>query len=134
MERETLRRAAAILAIIGGSTSAVCGGVIWVPYLATWVGYGFVPPLLGFIGFVLGMLVILGGILIMRGRGSVGGHLALWCGIASIYGGGVIATMQTLSFLHFHWIAVAVLSITLTIICSVLGGVLGLMSRRGESR
>jgi hypothetical protein len=125
-----LRTVATILAIIGGVTSAVCGGVMWVPYLLTGVDWGWFFPWFGFVGFVLGMLIILGGIFIIRGRSFLGGNLAIWCGIASIYGGGVIATMQTLSFLHFHWIAVAVLSITLTILCPVLGGVLGLMSRR----
>ena len=78
METTKIKRIATTLAIIGGATSAVCGGVIWFPYVVTGVCYGFVPPLAGFLSFILGILVILGGIFINRGRVGVGANLAIW--------------------------------------------------------
>lgn len=120
---------AATLAIIGGVTSAIGGAAVWMPYVvSSWVAYGFVPPLLGFTGFILGILVVLGGIFIIRDRGVVGGNLAIWCGIAGIFGWGVIAALQTL-IRFFPGLVAAVLGLTLTILCPVLGGMFGLMSR-----
>jgi len=135
METTKMRRIAVTLAIIGGGTSAVCGGLIWVPYAVTGIGYGWVFPLFGFLSFILGILIILGGIFINRGRAIVGGNLAIWCGVASIFGGGFSATAQSLFLLVRELTGAAIgaagiiSSITLVIVFPVLGGVLGLMSR-----
>lgn len=126
-----LRRAGAILAITGGITSTICGGAMWIPYVITWVGWSFFAPLLGFISFIVGMLIILGGILTIRGRSIVGGNLiALLCGFANLYVGGAVATWEVASRLTgssgwAEWIA----GLTLAVVFPVLGGVLGLMSR-----
>jgi len=132
-KKEKLRGVAAILVVIGGATSAIGGAAVWMPYIvSSWVTYGFVPPLLGFTGFILGILVVLGGIFIIRDRSVVGGNLAIWCGIAGIFGGGVIAALQTLTR-FFPGLVAAVLGLTLTILCPVLGGALGLMSKRNRN-
>jgi len=137
METTKIKRIATTLAIIGGATSAVCGGVIWFPYVVTGVCYGFVPPLAGFLSFILGILVILGGIFINRGRVGVGTNLAIWCGVAIMFSGGFSATAQTLFILAgpidgrspIAGTITMVAGITLVLVFPVLAGVLGLMSR-----
>ncbi len=126
-----MKRMATTLAIIGGATSAVCGGVIWFPYVVTGICYGFVPPLAGFLSFILGILVILGGIFINRGRVGVGANLAIWCGVAIMFSGGFLATAQTLSILAgpIAGTITMVAGITLVLVFPVLAGVLSLMSR-----
>jgi len=133
METTKMKRMATTLAIIGGATSAVCGGVIWFPYVVTGICYGFVPPLAGFLSFILGILVILGGIFINRGRVGVGANLAIWCGVAIMFSGGFLATAQTLSILAgpIAGTITMVAGITLVLVFPVLAGVLSLMS--GES-
>ena len=131
METTKMKRMATTLAIIGGATSAVCGGVIWFPYVVTGICYGFVPPLAGFLSFILGILVILGGIFISRGRVGVGANLAIWCGVAIMFSGGFLATAQTLSILAgpIAGTITMVAGITLVLVFPVLAGVLSLMSR-----
>jgi len=131
METTKMKRMATTLAIIGGATSAVCGGVIWFPYVVTGICYGFVPPLAGFLSFILGILVILGGIFINRGRVGVGANLAIWCGVAIMFSGGFLATAQTLSILAgpIAGTITMVAGITLVLVFPVLAGVLSLMSR-----
>jgi len=131
METTKMKRMATTLAIIGGATSAVCGGVIWFPYVVTGICYGFVPPLAGFLSFILGILVILGGIFINRGRVGVGANLAIWCGVAIMFSGGFLATAQTLSILAgpIAGTITMVAGIILVLVFPVLAGVLSLMSR-----
>ena len=131
METTKMKRMATTLAIIGGATSAVCGGVIWYRYVVTGICYGFVPPLAGFLSFILGILVILGGIFINRGRVGVGANLAIWCGVAIMFSGGFLATAQTLSILAgpIAGTITMVAGITLVLVFPVLAGVLSLMSR-----
>jgi len=131
METTKMKRMATTLAIIGGATSAVCGGVIWFPYVVSGTCYGFVPPLAGFLSFILGILVILGGIFINRGRVGVGANLAIWCGVAIMFSGGFLATAQTLSILAgpIAGTITMVAGITLVLVFPVLAGVLSLMSR-----
>jgi hypothetical protein len=130
-ELTRLRVAAAILAIIGGVISALCGGYHWMYYLVTGCGWRWMPEF-GFVACVLGMLIILGGVLISRGRIILGGNLALWCGIAGVFSTGGFFAMRTLAR-FFPGVVAIVLGFTLTIIFPVLGGVLSLMSR-GESK
>jgi len=131
METTKMKRMATTLAIIGGATSAVCGGVIWFPYVVSGTCYGFVPPLAGFLSFILGILVILGGIFINRGRVGVGANLVIWCGVAIMFSGGFLATAQTLSILAgpIAGTITMVAGITLVLVFPVLAGVLSLMSR-----
>ena len=131
MKTAKMKRMATTLAIIGGATSAVCGGVIWFPCVVTGICYGFVPPLAGFLSFILGILVILGGIFINRGRVGVGANLAIWCGVAIMFSGGFLATAQTLSILAgpIAGTITMVAGITLVLVFPVLAGVLSLMSR-----
>ena len=135
MRTTKLRRTAAVLAIVGGGTSAVCSGVIWLG------GWGWLFPWFGFAGFVLGMFIILGGILVIRGRGVVGGNLALWCGIANMFSGGAVGTLQV-AFIVLRFIgltgpteAVAgyVLGLTLPVIFPIRGGVLGIIYRKNQN-
>ena len=51
MLKTTELRIAAVLAIIGGVTSTVSGGLIWVPYVVARRSWGVLSPLLGFVGF-----------------------------------------------------------------------------------
>lgn len=123
-----LRVAATILTIIGGVAPALSGGHYWMYSQLTGISYPRFFPVFGFISFALGMLIILGGVLISRGRLILGGNLAIWCGIAGIFGGGGIAAMQALTR-FFPGLVAGVLGLILTIFFPVLGGVLGLMSR-----
>ena len=128
-ELTRLRVAATILAITGGGIPAVLGGEMWVPYLLTArADWGHFYPWFGLAGFVLGMLIILAGIFIIRGKSVVGGNLAIWCGIANIFSGGAAAALEALTR-FFPGLVAAVLGLALTILCPVLGGVLGLMSK-----
>lgn len=133
-----LKWTAATLAIIGGATSAVCGGAIW---LGDW---GWFFPWLGFAGFVLGMFIILGGILIINGRGVVGGNLALWCGIANMFSGAVGTLQVAFTVLRFigltgsteaGFLVGYILTIAISVGFPVLGGILALISRgtKGEA-
>lgn len=129
-----LRRAGAVLAIIGGITFAIGAAAVWVPYVTNWMPpWGFVPPLYAFIGFVLALLIVLGGIFIVGDRNVIGGYLAIACGIASIFVMGPLVTSQTLAQL-FPPRVTAVLGLTLTLVCPILGGALGLMGKQNETK
>lgn len=137
MRTTKLKWTAAILAIIGGVTSTVSGGLIWVPYIVARRSWGVLFPLLGFVGFVLGILIIFGGIFIIRGRGFLGGNLAIWCGIASPFGYDGIALLQAI-FLLFGQAGFAVgyiLTLVISVGFPVLGGILALIygGTKGET-
>lgn len=131
MKTTRLRWTAAILAIIGGVTSAISGGLIWVPYIVARRSWGVLPPLLGFVGFVLGILVILGGIFIIRGKSLLGGNLAIWCGMASIFGFDGVALLQAIVLLFGEagFLVGYILTIAISVGFPVLGGILALISR-----
>jgi hypothetical protein len=132
LQGSALRRVALILTFAGGVTTTVSGSVIWLSYVLMGIGRGWLPPAFGFLGFLWGLLILLGGILIARGREVVGGNLVLWSGLASLLGGGVLSTGQTFAFLQIYGILAYGLMMTLAFVCPVLGGVLSLLSREAN--
>lgn len=130
-----LRKTASVLTIIGGTTSAVSCGLFCVVTGFSWGLIG--PPSFPLPGFILGMLVILGGMFIIRGRVFLGGNLAIWSGIANWFFG-FSATAQAIGFLIRGLAGVTagftiiIFGITLVIVFPVLGGVLSLMSGRSQ--
>jgi hypothetical protein len=135
-----IRGMSTILTSVGGVTSAVCGGVFWVPYVLTGVDGGWFYPWFGLAGFVLGMLIILGGIFIIRGKSIVGGNLAIWCGIANMFSGGAVGALEVASsvlrFFGLSRLTVAVAGYVCVLTLAffpIIGGVLGLMSRKNRN-
>lgn len=128
---KTTKKVAAILAIIGGAASAVCGGVMWLG------GWGWFYPWFGFVGFILGMFIILGGVFIIGGRGVVGGSLAICCGVANMFSGAAGIVQVPLSVLRgltgltaaVAVAAVSVLGLALAFF-PVVGGVLSIIYRK----
>jgi hypothetical protein len=94
MKTTKMQRISAILAVIGGTASAVCGGVMW---LGDW---GWFYPWIGFAGFFLGLFIVLGGVFIIIGSRVVGGILAICCGVANFSSGGVGIVQVSFSVLR----------------------------------
>jgi hypothetical protein len=116
---------AAMLAIIGGVNSAISGYLV---ARNTWAGLF---PAFGFVGFVLGVLMILGGIFINRGRIVLGGNLAICCGAAGLLGFSQMALLQAfvLLFGEAGFLVGYILTIAISVGFPVLGGILALISR-----
>lgn len=135
MVMNRLLMTAVILAFIGGGTSALSGSLFWVPYVIYGASLLQPIPIFGFIGFVLGILIVLGGIMLSRERIILGANLALWCGIANWFFGFFSTVLAIGAILHpsidVSQIAF-ILALVLTVVFPLVGGILGLMVGRSQ--
>jgi hypothetical protein len=134
MKTTKMQRISAILAVIGGTASVVCGGVMW---LGDW---GWFYPWIGFAGFVLGTFIVLGGVFIIIGSRVVGGTLAICCGVANFFSGGAGIVQVPFSVLRgltgltaaVAFYAVYVLGFALAFF-PVVGGVFSIIYRKNRN-
>lgn len=128
MKMTKMQRISAILVVIGGTASAVCGGVMW---LGDW---GWFYPWFGFAGFVLGLFIVLGGVFIIIGNRVVGGSLAICCGVANMFSGGGMGTFRVpLRFIGLTGLTAAVAVSAVSVLSPVVGGVLSIIYRKNRN-